>query len=57
MALSALGLRHQLEEEVDGREGLLYAMFKSKNIAMTAAPLNAMALGGIMFIMVGVDGE
>lgn len=46
-------LRHQ-EEDVDGRGGALYATLKRRKMAITAAALNAIALGGIMFIMVGI---
>ncbi len=47
-------LRHQEEEDVDGRDGALYATLKRRKMAITAAALNAIAFGGIMFIMVGI---
>lgn len=47
-------LRHHEEEDVDGRGGPLYATLKRRKMAMTAAALKAIALGGIMFIMVGI---
>jgi len=53
----APAFRHQAEEEAAGSDGLLYAILKRRKMAMTAAALKAIALGGLMFIMVGIERE
>lgn len=56
-ASPTLVLRHQEVEDVDAKGGALYATLKRRKMAITAAALNAIAFGGIMFIMVGIERE